>query len=133
MISNEKKRINVVTPVYVGKSHDFSILKEESLMECLPDETPIYLDTGFEGINKLDENLDIRKPKKKPRKRKLNGGEKLGNRIISRERVKVEHAIGGMKRFKIVANIFRGITHSMDRTFEIAAGLWNLHLELNAR
>jgi len=62
----------------------------------------------------------------------LNGGEKLGNLIISRERVKVEHAIGGMKRFKIVANIFRGITHSMDRTFEIAAGLWNLHLELNA-
>jgi DDE superfamily endonuclease len=101
-------------------------------VDMLPLKKPIYLDTGFEGIGNLNENLNIRKPKKKRKKRKLNGGEKLGNRMISRERVKVEHAIGGLKRFKIVSTIFRGITHSMDRVVEIACGLWNFHVRKNA-
>jgi IS5 family transposase len=131
VVSDENKRVTIITPVYVGKSHDFAILKEENLAEVLPKEKPVYTDTGFEGIDKLREDIDLRKPKKKRRNRKLNGGERLGNRIISRERVKVEHSIGGIKRFKIVANIFRGITHSMDRTFEIASGLWNLHLQMH--
>jgi len=121
----------VISPVYVGKSHDFGMFKEENLIESLPEKKPIYTDTGFEGITSMREELDIRKPKKKRKNRRLNGGEQLGNRLISRERVKVEHAIGGFKRFKIVAGIFRGITHSMDKTFQIACGLWNLHLKIN--
>lgn len=77
----------------------------------------------------MNQDINIRKPKKKPRSRKLNGGEKLGNRCISKERVKVEHAIGGMKKFKIVSAIFRGISKSMDITLEIAAGLSNFHIK----
>jgi hypothetical protein len=128
IISREDKSIEVVTPVYVGSTHDFSILKEECLVELLPAKTPIYLDTGFEGIDKLDDKLNIRKPKKKPRGRKLNGGEKRGNRIISSERVKVEHSIGGVKKFKIVSSIYRGISSSMDTTIQVACGLWNFHI-----
>ncbi len=104
------------------------MFKEEKLEEILPAKTPIYLDTGFEGIEKLNENLEVRKPKKKPKNKKLNGGQKLGNRLISKERVKVEHAICGLKRFKIVSAIFRGITRSMNIAFEVACGLWNFHL-----
>lgn len=128
IISGEDKSIEVMTPVYVGSSHDFSILKEEGLTDVLPLKTPIYVDTGFEGIDGINENLNIRKPKKKPRKRKLNGGEKRGNRIISSERVKVEHAIGGLKKFKIAATIFRGISSSMETSIQIACGLWNFHI-----
>lgn len=99
-------------------------------MNALPPGIPVYLDTGFEGINNLHDNLNIKKPKKKPRGRKLNGGEKLGNRLISRERVKVEHAIGGFKRFKIVSTIYRGIKSSMDRFLQVACGLWNFHISM---
>ncbi len=130
VVSDEEKKILVITPTYVGKTHDFGILKEESLEDALPTKTPIYVDTGFEGLESINEDLNIRKPTKKPKGKKLNGGQTLGNRLISRERVKVEHAIGGLKRFNIVAGIFRGITHSMDMTFAIASGLWNLHLSL---
>ncbi len=112
----------------MGSSHDFSMFKEEALVDALPSGTPIYLDTGFEGIQNLREDLNIRKPKKKPRNRKLNGGERLGNRLISRERVKVEHSIGGIKMFKIVSSTFRGISQSMNRTFEIICGIWNLKI-----
>jgi len=132
IISGENKNIAVITPVYVGKSHDFAMFKDEKLIEALPTKTPIYTDTGFEGIDKLREDINIRKPKKKRKNKKLNGGEKLGNRIISRERVKVEHAIGGFKRFKIASDIFRGITHAMDDVLEICCGLWNHHLRINS-
>ena len=128
MVTNEKKFITAITPVYVGKSHDFGIFKEENLVDALPSRVPIYIDTGFEGMGKLRDDLKLRKPKKKPRGRKLNGGEKQGNRFISRERVKVEHAIGGFKRFKIVSSIYRGIKSSMNRFLEVACGLWNFHI-----
>jgi len=127
-ITDENKFIKVITPVYVGSSHDYGIFKGEKIENLLPVKTPIYVDTGFEGIKDICPNCDIRKPKKKPRKRNLNGGEKLGNRIISRERVKVEHAIGGLKVFKIASECFRGITQSMGEMIKIACGLWNLHL-----
>ena len=129
MVSDEDKSISVITPVYVGKTHDFAMFKEENLIQALPSKIPIYTDTGFEGIDKLRDDINIRKPKKKRRKKKLNGGERLGNRLISKERVKVEHAIGGVKRFKIVSDIFRGITHCMNTTMEIACGLWNYHIK----
>ena len=125
VVSDEYKSIKVVSPVYVGSSHDFSMFKDERLIEALPSKIPVYLDTGFEGIKALRDDINVRKPKKKRRKRKLNGGERLGNRIISSERVKVEHAIGGLKRMRIVSAIFRRIYRSMDRTLEVACGIWN--------
>lgn len=128
VVSDENKSITMLSPVYTGSSHDFGMFKNENLSKAIPSGVPVYLDTGFEGIDKLVEDADIRKPKKKPRSRKLNGGERLGNRIISRERVKVEHSIGGFKRFAICSAIFRGITHSMDTAIILACGLWNLRI-----
>lgn len=118
-----------MTPVYYGQCHDFAIYKEEELYNLLPPETPIYVDTGFEGINFYGKNLNIRKPKKKRKGKKLNGGEKLGNRIISKSRVSVEHAIGGMKVFRVASDKFRGINRSMENVLSNAAGLWNLKLQ----
>jgi hypothetical protein len=129
-VTDEEKKILVITPVYVGKTHDFGILKEEALGKVIPGKIPVYVDTGFEGLDSINDEINVRKPTKKPKGKKLNGGQKLGNKLISRERVKVEHAIGGIKKFNIVSGIFRGITHSMDMTFAIASGLWNLHLSL---
>lgn len=108
------------------------MFKTENLIEALPAKTPIYVDTGFEGISSLSPELNIKKPKKKKKGKKLNGGEKLGNRLISRERVKVEHSIGGYKRFKISSEIFRGVSHSMDDVIQICCGLWNHHLRMSA-
>ena len=129
IITSEKKKIEVMTPVYYGSSHDFGIYKEEKIYNLLPSKTPIYVDTGFEGIQSYGDDLNIRKPKKKRKGKSLNGGEKLGNRIISRVRVSVEHAIGGMKIFRIASEKFRGINRSMNITLSNAAGLWNLKVE----
>ena len=122
-----------ITPVYVGKEHDFSIFKEEKISELISPKSLVYVDTGFEGIDRFIAKKQIRKPKKKPRKRRLNGGEKHGNRVISSKRVKVEHAICGFKKFRIASEKFRGITKSMQKSFKIAAGLWNMHLDFLSR
>ena len=99
----------------------------------MPSKTPIYIDTGFEGIDSICPDCNIRKPKKKRKGKKLNGGEKLGNRMISSERVKVEHSIGMMKKFKIASSCFRGIQYSMDKIFKIAGGLCNLQINSRGR
>ena len=44
-------------------------------------------------------------------------------------RVRVEHAIGGLKRFGAVANLYRNHKPCCDDRFNLlAAGLWNLRL-----
>ena len=45
--------------------------------------------------------------RKKPRKKDLTEKEKEGNRKISKVRVRVEHAISGIKRSRSVKDVFR--------------------------
>ena len=132
-MGDRQKQVLAITPVYVGKEYDFSIFKEEKISELIPPKSLVYIDTGFEGIYRFLPKKQIRKPKKKSQKRKLNGGEKHGNRVISSKRVKVEHAICGFKKFKIASEKFRGITKCMQKSFKIAVGLWNMHLDFLSR
>ena len=53
----------------------------------------------------------------------------LGNRMISKERVKVEHPIGGFKKFRIASDKFRGINFPNTEIFKVTSGLWNLQVE----
>ncbi len=65
----------------------------------------------------------------KPRGRELTDEQKHENRQISSFRVKVEHAIGRVKIFRIVKERFR--CHKLffnDLVFEIACGLHNFKL-----
>ena len=51
------------------------------------------------------------------------------NRLVSSVRVRVEHALGGLKRFGAAANIYRNHKARCDDRFHLlAAGLWNLRL-----
>lgn len=53
------------------------------------------------------------------------------NRIISNVRIKVEHAIAGVKRCRIVKDIFRNTLPGMsDVVIEIACALHNLRVDM---
>ena len=71
-------------------------------------------------------------PKKKPKNDCLTPEEKADNSLISSIRIKVEHAIGGVKRLGIATNIFRGKFGSDDRFTFVSAALWNFHLQYAA-
>ena len=68
-------------------------------------------------------------PNKKPKKKKLSESQKEYNKSVSRIRIKVEHAIGGIKRFRILSDRLR--IRNMTRFNQIVGictGLWNFIL-----
>ena len=84
-------------------------------------------DTGFQGFSV--EGVFIVQPKKKPRGGELNKEEKDANREISRLRVRIEHVINGVKRYRIVKDKCRNWAKGFkDRIMEIACGLHNFRL-----
>ncbi len=68
-------------------------------------------------------------PIKGTKKYPLTYAQKQENTLISSIRVRVEHAIGGMKRFRAVSDMLRNRLGRLDDLFmQLAAGLWNYHL-----
>ena len=132
VIANQKKEILYVSPTTSGKKHDYNITKNELIPQNLPP-IPTYVDTGFAGIKDVVKNPDlIFMPKKKPRNGSLTADEKETNSIISSIRVKVEHVIGGIKRFNCLSYIYRNKKGQDDQFIAIASGLWNYHLRMMA-
>lgn len=108
-----------------GSRHDKACVDDECY--ALPAGSVLYKDTGFQGYE--PEGVTTHQPKKKPRGKELTADEKRANRLISRERVGVEHSIGGVKVFRIVGDTFRNIREGfVDLVMETACGLFNLRL-----
>ncbi len=131
IVVNDKKQILVLTKTKSGRRHDKRLADKNSLFEHVPESVALWLDTGFQGILKQHENTLI--PKKVTKSKPLTVSEKEENRVISSFRVVVEHAISGIKRFKSFADIWRNRIQNLDdQVMRIAAGLWNLHIEMTA-
>ena len=109
-----------------GKKSDKKIADETGY--SLPIGSYLGQDTGFQGFE--IPGVDIVQPKKKPRGGELTKEEKERNCIISRVRVRVEHAIGGVKRCRIVKDKIRNWKHGFkDKVMETCCGLHNFRLK----
>jgi DDE superfamily endonuclease len=95
----------------------------------------VRVDLGYRGIKSdyCGEQIDM--PTRKPRKSQKNPNpplsdeHKAANTALSRVRIFIEHAIGGMKRYNILVHTFRNrIKYFEDDVIGICAGLWNLVL-----
>src|SRR5262249_15174273 len=72
--------------------------------------------------------------KKKPRGGELTAAEKRTNRKVARGRVKVEHAMAGVKRCGIVKDVCRNTSEGdSDAAMEAACGLHNLRVQNRKR
>ncbi len=137
VISNALKFILFLGLTVKGKEHDYSLLKKEfdpskSWFENLT----VWIDLGYLGFVKDYECEQVNIPHKKPRKSKnnpnpeLTAKQKEENKQISKVRVVVENAIGGIKRFRILVDTFRAKDSGLlDKAMFIAAGLWNFKLK----
>jgi len=83
-------------------------------------------DTGFIGIDKYHKNSLL--PKKNCKKNPLTKYDKLLNRIISSDRVSNEHAVGFVKRFKILSERYRNRRKRFGLRFNLLAGICNFDL-----
>jgi hypothetical protein len=125
VVVNREGKIILLTPTCEGKKHDKKIADETGLV--LPEGSSLCQDTGFQGF--ALPNVAIIQPKKKPRGKELTPAEKESNRQISRLRIRVEHAIGGAKRYRIVKDQLRiRKDHFRDRVMETCSGLHNFRL-----
>jgi hypothetical protein len=86
-------------------------------------ETTLEVDTGFLGITSFHVNSVL--PKKKSKKHPLSKEDKRRNRAISRDRVVIEHVIGFVKRFKIVADKYRNRRKRFSLRFNLICGICN--------
>jgi len=90
------------------------------------EEIEAQTDTGFIGIEKLHKNTAL--PHKKPKGGQLTKEQKRENRVISSKRVSNEHAIGFVKRFKILTERYRGRRKGFGLRFNLIAGICNFEL-----
>jgi hypothetical protein len=127
IVSDKKRRILVVTKQKSGRRHDKRLADKEDIFNQLPKDVTAIADTAFTGEEKIHANTYI--PKKKPRGRNLTFDEKEWNKLISSYRVVVEHAIGGIKRYRCINEKLRNRKALIDdQLLLLTAGLWNYHL-----
>jgi len=130
------KRIDFVGKTFPGSVHDYKMLKEEFAID-LPwfKDIKVVADLGYQGICTDYIGEEIRIPHKKPRKSKNNPNpqltdeQKKENLVLSKMRIYVENAIGGMKKFNILNFAFRNKKENLcDDVIVVCAGLWNMSI-----
>ncbi|SPM45443.1 IS5 family transposase ISOt6 [Orientia tsutsugamushi] len=83
-------------------------------------------DTGYQGIQKIHNNSELRK--KKSKKNPLTKNDKKNNRRLAGERVVNENVIGMLKRFKIIADKYRNRRKRFGLRFNLISGIYNFEL-----
>lgn len=121
------KRILFVSRVWVGKEHDYTILKEE-----FPPNVnwfakfTVRLDSGYQGFQNDYKCLKCYLPKKRKKNESLTEEQKHENLTAAKERIKVEHSIAGLKRFRVLSERSRiRDCRLFNDIIGVCAGLWN--------
>jgi len=138
-LSDKATKIYYVSKLYNGSQVDMGLLKKE-----FPPglgwfkNFKLLVDLGFIGIDKLYKIKTLVIGEKRPRKSKANPKRELSkeqkdrNTEVSRERIFVEHAIGRMKKYRILKNRCRLKCQELkNRIIGICAGLSNYQLALS--
>jgi hypothetical protein len=121
---------------FSGHNHDYLMLQQAfpPELDWLTD-LNVRVDLGYLGMKSDDRGDQLAIPTKKPRKSHKNPNpplseeQRAANTALSRVRIFIEHAIGGMKRYNILVHTFRNrIEHFEDDVIGVCAGLWNLVL-----
>ena len=107
-----------------GKRHDFRLFGE-SKVRVAP-EVGVMADTGYQGIVKIHANSQP--PKKRSKRNPLTQEDRRPNRTISSGRIAAEHAIGFVKRFRIVSEKYRNRRRRFGMRFNLVAGICNYEL-----
>jgi hypothetical protein len=127
---DSKKKIIFLTPTKSARRHDKRLADKVSFFDYVPERIAVWVDTGFQGVLKQHHNTLI--PKKAIRGKPLTVHYKEENKLISSFRVRVEHAIAGIKRFGILSGVLRNRKiYFDDLVMELGCGLWNFHLKVS--
>lgn len=114
-----------------GKVNDLTLLRGSDVLRELPEGIHVRLDRGYDGVEHDYPKRRFHQPHKARRNKPLDFIQKLANRLQNSFRVPVENALAHLKRFKLLAGIYRGPDRTYDDTFLAISGLHNFR-KLNA-
>ncbi len=122
-----------------GSKSDIKLNDELGTVERLPDGCEAQADKGYQGLDKrvrvvTVQNLEsgeqeevahliVKTPIKKPKGGELNKEQKAYNRAIGQVRVRVEHCIGWVKNWAIIATRFRCAHSIYTEVMQVVCGL----------
>ena len=86
----------------------------------------VKADSGYQGIEKIHANSEL--PKKGTKLHPLTKKEKRMNLRLSKIRVTVEHVIGKIKIFRIMAERYRNRRMHHDLRMKLICGIYNFEL-----
>jgi hypothetical protein len=125
-VIDEACRVCFLSATYEGKAHDKSLADLAGY--TLPSGSCLYQDLGFQGF--VLAGVTIVQPKKKPRGGELTPPEKATNRRLSSISIRLEQAIGGVKRSRIVKDKIRLLQDGVRATImETCCGWHNFRLQ----
>lgn len=130
-MANPERQILYLSHAYTGSSHDYAMLKNEfDPLEALWFEAHhVKVHLGFLGLAKDYNSQKLSIPYKRKPKKQLTQQQKNHNRQISSTRVRVEHSIGGLKRYRFLSDRLRCRSIPLyNQVAGVCAGLWNYHL-----
>ena len=125
ILIDEPCKIRFLSDTVEGKRNDKRLADESGY--SIPKDSVLAQDAGFQGFHL--EGVSILQPKQKPRGGELGYTDKVRNRLIAGIRVRIEHAIGSVKRYRIVKDKSRNWKPGFrDLVFDICCGLHNFRL-----
>jgi IS5 family transposase len=108
-----------------GRVSDHLLLRATGVMRQVPEGVVVRVDKGYEGLEEEYPEVKVEKPLKARRGHPLTVLEKILNRTMSALRMPVEHVIGHLKKYRMLAGIYRGEPERYDENASVIAGLHN--------
>lgn len=126
LLAGKDRKVLYLSQTYEGSVHDKKIADEANIE--FGKTVELLQDSGFQGYT--PRNAVVVMPVKKPRGKELTDAQKQENKTKASQRVLVEHAIGGIKIWRIVKDKIRSYRHKLrDEVMLIACGLHNFKIK----
>jgi hypothetical protein len=108
-----------------GSLHDLTVLGASGVLAQIPPPVKVRLDRGYQGSDKYTGTGDLQSPVRNVRGHRVTAFGKAYNHLLSVLRIAVEHHFARLKRFRILADLFRGDQSHHESIFCVVAGLLN--------
>lgn len=128
-VSKTTECILNVSHSYAGSVHDKKIFDIEKTNENVCKETPHWMDLGYLGVQRnYPEHYNIL-PIKRKGKEELSELAKESNQAHRSIRILIEHILSRIKKFHILAQVYRGKKDRFNQTFRNIAAIYNFNIE----
>jgi hypothetical protein len=141
VVTDGEHHIVAISEAVPGATHDKKLSDEVKTVERLPDGCEADADKGYQGLaqqvtlvtvrnTETEEEqqvprLTVKTPFKKPKGQELTDEQKAFNRQLAAIRVRVEHCIGWVKNWAIIATRFRCAHSIYTLVMQVVCGLVN--------